>query len=926
MFWKTSKASTSRTPEVEPKFRQVKQINDSLYELHRPSGLPSMQILFFHGLPSVESSHVSLSTWECGDGSSNLWPQTWLVEEFPGAHVFSVEYNHYSRYKETSIDYLIDENILLDIIEANIGQLPGCPVVLVGHSIGGLVIKSLCVHAHRVLSVSHSRQNAKIENFVQNIKGIFYYATPHHGMPFLDKAANLLDGQLFQYFKVLTVSAARLSYEFDQLHKLYSNWQIAGLGEGLPVKSGVFRGTVVVPEASSREGVFNLEEADHFSISKPPTQTSSRFRALAHMLHDILKPKRGNVKEVARPKNIQYVPGQIIGISDPLQKLKKLLVGTTSLCLIGVGGLGKTTLAKVAFNELGSEFEYTCFVSDVKLIGGSEEALKEAVWKQMYRSGTRVAGESDWSKLQGRLLLLVFDDISSERDVKVLSEITKGPSVKSRFIATSRDPHLLPDTYRVPFLNENIGEQLFISCAFPTDGAPPSNLTSLVREMVRECGGLPLLLEVIGRYLKATKQEEHWKQALQELEKLDAVTDLNKQSCSKLRLCYQGLKKNEKQVFLDATTFFLSHHGFGDKWTLREAKLAWGEAYEVDANELWQVLVDRSLVYDVKEHEVIRVHEQLRCLGEQIASESNDKCRVWEREKALELLQFRKASYRQDVHALRLLSNGRCNDKNKTIRIASPNVHKLKNLRYLQVEAPVCIDPPLQDTKCFPSNIVLLKCVGLQFLELAVQTRLVVLKLDDVHAKALPKFLGQLSALKIFRLRNASNLQSLPEEIGLWSQLELLELVCCPCLETLPKTFGQLSNLKDLRLESCNSFCTLPDSFGSLSALNCLEFTVCNNLQILPESLAELCALTRLEIRNCAQFHSLPKSFGALCALDELRIERCGKLTSLPDSFGSLPKLRRLELVRCDLQSLPESFENLFMFRGLKVRDLTLHP
>ncbi|CAM6118613.1 unnamed protein product [Calypogeia fissa] len=901
-------AETAGVEENGPEVDDSLFVNDSLYTLHRPEGVPNLQVLFFHGLPLGKFSTVHLSTWVCGDGSSRIWPQTWLVEEFPKAHVFSVRYSEGLR--EGSVERFhmknIGENLLWDLLDGGIGQVPNCPVVLVGHCIGGLVIKRLCLEAYRTQTLSGESRNhrAKLKNFLKRIKAMFYYATPHHGIPHIAKAADLLDSPLFKYFETLSTEAAWLNSEFQNLWEL-RGWQVWGLGEIRNVESGVFEGMVVVPEASARQGIFNVDgTADHFSISKPPSKTSRRFNTLTKLLRNVLNDS----KEETHPANFQYIPKtQITGIDSPLREVKERLKNVTKLCLTGMGGLGKTTLVKVVFNELALEFEYTCFVLDVKLKKWNVEALKEHVWSCMYYDGEKVGGESDWSSLRGRKLLLVLDDISTECDLQVLSEIADAASLESRFIATSRDGHLMEQkyTYPVPFLQDNLGQQLFMSCAFPSADTPPANLKRFISEIVKNCDGLPLTLEVVGKWLRDTPKEGEWEQALHALRKAGENFEVG--LWEKLRLSYDGLEgENVKEMFLDATTFFCTD----PQWTLRDAKAAWRKAYDVIEIPLWRTLVNRSLVYDVGEDETIKVHEQLKSLGQKIASKSDNKHRVWDRLEALKLLQSTNASNKQNIHALRLervFGAGK-----EQIHIASSNLPKLKNLRYLQIEAPDVLQAAQEDKWC-PSNLVLLKCMGLQSFELALQSRLtlVILVLDNVSADYLPNSIGQLSALRIFRLLSAPNLQNIPDEFGHLLELEIWELVYCPGLKTLPETFVLLSNLKVLKLRECGTLRTLPKDFGKLSALSHVELSYCENLQTLPESFGELLALTHLEIEFCKEFHSLPESFGRLCSLVEVKFRGCEMLESLPDSFGHLLELSHLEFLDCGLLSLPESFGNL---------------
>lgn len=213
-------------------------MNDSLYELNQPMGRPSIQVLFFHGLaPDGDYSNAHWSTWQSEDGTC-CWPQTWLVEEVPGAHVFCVSCNGCLGSTSTEkLDlFLQAENLLSDVLSAKIGQESHCPVVLVGHSIGGLVIKELCCQAYQKAVTSQGIHKIRLENFLNNLKGIFYYATPHQGSPVAEQLADIIGGPLLKYFKMLSKDTARLNYEFNHMCTLYDKCQFAGLGEILPTK------------------------------------------------------------------------------------------------------------------------------------------------------------------------------------------------------------------------------------------------------------------------------------------------------------------------------------------------------------------------------------------------------------------------------------------------------------------------------------------------------------------------------------------------------------------------------------------------------------------------------------------------------------------------------------------------------------------
>ncbi len=109
-----------------------------------------------------------------------------------------------------------------------LGQQCGC--VLVGHSFGGLVIKSLVVMAKRkalssrVTNFLEEQEVASAKRFLQNLRGVVNYAVPHNGS-FLESYFTLGHNlfrrvQLAEFMKDLRPFSARmdkLSVEFEEI-------------------------------------------------------------------------------------------------------------------------------------------------------------------------------------------------------------------------------------------------------------------------------------------------------------------------------------------------------------------------------------------------------------------------------------------------------------------------------------------------------------------------------------------------------------------------------------------------------------------------------------------------------------------------------------------------------------------------------------
>jgi hypothetical protein len=156
------------------------QIGDYVHEVCKPTEVrPSVELVFFHGLQLEGSRDAHITTWLSEDGSQ-LWPN-WLVEDFPNARILAVSYDASSKrtsFKGNTDMYITGENLVHSLVKAQVGQ-DGCPVVLVGHCLGGLVLKELCIQADWMLNKNPS--NEALESLLFSIKGFFFYATPHHG-------------------------------------------------------------------------------------------------------------------------------------------------------------------------------------------------------------------------------------------------------------------------------------------------------------------------------------------------------------------------------------------------------------------------------------------------------------------------------------------------------------------------------------------------------------------------------------------------------------------------------------------------------------------------------------------------------------------------------------------------------------------------
>ncbi|PTQ26591.1 hypothetical protein MARPO_0893s0001 [Marchantia polymorpha] len=616
---------------------------------------------------------------------------------------------------------------------------------------------------------------------------------------------------------------------------------------------------MIVVEASARYGDFTVEHEDHISLCQPESRTSNTYIRLTSFLQS------NKVNRRRLPDNLQTVPKMAMSLhSDLLVEVQKILrTGPAAVALCGMGGVGKTTLAKLLFNELCAEYEYTCFIPRCTDMKNTKE-IEDKVNSSMHHLGKQLTqGVEKWNPtdLRQQTLLLVLDDIDNGSHVAFLQDIVlKNDCANSRYIVTCRDRNILNSldscVFDVKFLNPESSTKLFMSYAFPYPTEPSPSLNKWVPKIVAKCDGLPLTLEVIGTYLKTKVRESIWMECLQALDEAKDVGRLDDKLWAQLRVSYDRLGSQEKEIFLDAASFFSN-----SSWKLREAKACWRVLYGYKDIQ-WQTLIDLSLVYDVTEEKSIQMHEQLRSLGIRLASGwgTGGRCRTWTPKNVPS--RFNSSNYNESIAEGQFYSN----DPGSSSTDMGTHIEEVIALR---ISRGTPIEVRDYDTLTFKGIIPLLhehsmlldlRDIGqmkkLQYLDSEVFMR------NEVGGK-LPK------NVTLLRLRgDVNNLHDLVDR-GLARSLAVLDLRAP--LTCLPTTVSDFQNLEVMKFAKC-LFEDLPEAFGQLPRLRHLTFRWCENLRSLPEAFGGLSQLQSLKLKDCWSLEALPDRFGNLSQLQSLKI------------------------------------------------------
>ncbi|XP_021753186.1 disease resistance protein RGA2-like isoform X2 [Chenopodium quinoa] len=581
-----------------------------------------------------------------------------------------------------------------------------------------------------------------------------------------------------------------------------------------------------------------------------------------------------------------------VGREEDKRKVIDMLLNNTVeqqdglvVSIVGIGGLGKTTLAQQLYNDqmIVKKFpqrKWVCVSDafDVKVIVGQILAAVNSGIDQdrlnLDQLQTKLRKEMD-----GKKYFLVLDDVWNEESSKWLQlrNVLIGGERVSRILVTTRS-RMVADvvgshwTHELEGLSDDESLDLFKKIALkPEENPVKQQLVDIGKEIVRKCANVPLAIRVVGSLLRG-QEESKWEN-LKNTDLANIVQDESNGIIPVLKISYNYLPFHLKSCFSYCAVFPKDY-----KIIKEDLICLWmaqgfimpsdAESFEDVGEEYFKQLLQRCFFQDVERaegtKEIIscKMHDLIHDLAKEVAGTDILSCTY----------------------------STRCfNEKTRHVYMdeSTPKdvVGKLRNMQRMRT----------------------FLCTG-----------------DRVFS--LIPILGDVSKVKYLRvlcLNYCYGLQKLPSGIGEWVHLRYLDLSGNVHLCVLPSSITKLYNLQTLKLRGCRHLKRLPRELRKLVNLRHLDICGCWSLTCMPPGMSQLRHLKDLALKGLSEVEYMESSsinsgdddeLVFFPSLENLKLKNMPKLKgwwkSSSESEESetphAPKLSRLDIYGCpELTTVP---------------------
>ncbi|CAN1306149.1 Disease resistance protein L6 [Linum perenne] len=593
---------------------------------------------------------------------------------------------------------------------------------------------------------------------------------------------------------------------------------------------------------------------------------------------------------------------ELVGIDDHVNAVINSLSldsneGMVMVGIHGIGGIGKTTLATSVYNKISTCFERCSFLENIRETQQQKDGIltlqKKLISDVMRKDFGGLNDAHEGRKIiRERVsqfkVLVVLDDVDNTFKFDDILGSAINFTHESRFIATSRDIKVLRSLneeqcrlYEVNYMDHDRSLQLFCKHAFRKD-SPPREFDTLSRDIVSTAGGLPLTVKVVGSLLYR-EEVNIWEEKLAQLKETT-----EKEVIERLKISYNSLEHEAKQIFLDIACFFI-----GSEKEI--VSYMWADCNFRPLSNI-NILIQRSMI-KINESNEFHMHDQLRDMGRDVVRCENIdfpwmRSRLWSEDDIMEMLRDKKGT--NQVKGI-LLNNS----TSSVYHIKSESFMNMSEIRYLETSNYVQLEGDF-------SNLL----PNLRWLSLSNYG-----KEEDFN----DHLLNLREPFTNLCMKNLVIFYSWGEElnIGKLRNLQVLDMQSSEIRKITGGTIGMLTRLRELNVEDCECQ-NLEQVLVDVEKLKCLKILRTTG-HTKSKCLQELVILTLSNLRSTKVMNGLSK----LSKLKYLSIEESPCLREI-EGLSECKILEKICLVDCpSLEKLQvsglENLEVLRIERGSKV-------